>query len=221
MELPDTMNAVKFMDDVTFQEVIDMNSPLVSNIDRSAPLPFWESSGKLLPLDNSLLQKEISSIKEISDQREMKLNPKKTNLFIVNFSKNHQFKPLLKIPGDQNLLQVVQETKLLGYWLTSDMKPHKHVQYILKIVNGRIWAITKLKRTGVSDEDLKYFFTMKVRSVLESAAVVFHSLLTEENKKNIERIQKTVIRIIMGTRYTSYEDSLKYLNLDTLFERRE
>ena len=87
MQLPDTMNAVKFMDDVTCQEVIDMNSALVSNIDRSGPLPFWESSGKLLPPENSLLQNEISRIKEISDQREMKLNPKKTNLFIVNFSK--------------------------------------------------------------------------------------------------------------------------------------
>ena len=110
---------------------------------------------------------------------------------------------------------------MLGYWLTSDMKPHKHVKYMLTIVNKRIWAITKLKRAGVSDQDLKYFYTMKLRSVLESAAVVFHSLLTEENNKNIERIQKTVARIIMGTRYTSYEDALKYLSLDTLFERRE
>ena len=37
----------------------------------------------------------------------------------------------------------------------------------------------------------------------------------------IERIQKIVVQIIMGTRYTSYEDALKYLCLDTLFKRIE
>ena len=127
-QLPETMYAAKFMDDVTCQEVIDIDTALVSNIDRSGPLPFWESSGKILPAENSILQKEIKNIKEISDQREMKLNSKKTCLFIVNFTKNHQFELLLKIPGGNDYLQVVQETKLLGYWLLNDMKPHNHIE---------------------------------------------------------------------------------------------
>ena len=221
LHLPETMNSAKFMDDVTCQEVIDINTALASNIDRSGPLPFWESSGKILPPENSLLQKEITHIKEISDRREMKLNPKKTFLFIANFSLIHQFKPMLRIPGEQDFLEVVQEVKLLGFWFTSDMKAHKHVQYLLAIVNKRIWAISKLKRAGVCDEDLKYFFTMKLRSVLESLAPVFHSLLTQEDSKNIERIQKTVTRIIMGSRYSSYEESLVYLDLESLEIRRE
>ena len=69
------------------------------------------------------------NIKRISDEREMKLNAKKTCIFIVNFTKIHQFKPLLKIPGENKCLETVQETKLLGYWLTTDMKPHLHVSY--------------------------------------------------------------------------------------------
>ena len=56
LKLPETLNAAKFMDDATCQEVVDINSALVSNIDRSGPLPFWESSGKILPKENSLLQ---------------------------------------------------------------------------------------------------------------------------------------------------------------------
>ena len=215
------MNTAKFIDDATCQEVIDLNTALATNIDRSGPLPFWESSGKVLPPQNSLLQTEINKIKEISDSREMKLNSKKTCLFIANFTENHQFKPLLRIPGEIDPIEVVQEVKLLGYWLTSNMKPRIHVQYILTIVNKRMWAMSKLKKAGVPDSDLKYFYVMKLRSVLESAAVVFHSMITIEDGQNIERIQKTAARIIMGDRYKSYEHSLRFLDLESLQDRRE
>ena len=63
-----TVNIVKFMDDATSQEVIDINSALCSNIARSGPLHFHESSGKVLPAQNSLLQGEICKIKIISDR---------------------------------------------------------------------------------------------------------------------------------------------------------
>ena len=214
------MKAVKFMDDATCQETIDITTCLATNINRSGPLPFSESSGKVLPGQNSLLQNEIVNIKRISDQREMVLNAKKTCLFVVNFSKNHQFKPWLSIPGEQKYLEVVHETKLLGYWLTDNMKPRIHIEYILSIVNRRIWALQKLKFAGVCDEDLKYFFIMKLRSVLETSAPVFHSMLNIENSDDLERVQKIVVSIIMGNRYTTYEAALSYLDLQTLAERR-
>ena len=151
----------------------------------------------------------------------MVLNAKKTVLFVVNYTHNHQFKPLLAIPGVNKFLEVVHETKLLGYWLTDDMKPHTHINYIISIANKRIWAIPKLKKAVVSDEDLKYFYVMKIRSVLESSAVVYHSMLTIDDREDIERVQRVVIRTIMGTRYQSYEDSLTFLNLEELSVRRD
>ena len=221
IKLPTKMNAIKFMDDATCQEIVDINSTLATNRDRSGPLPFWESSGKILPGENSLLQNELINIKKISDEREMVLNAKKTCLFIVNFTKNHQFISLLKIPGEQHYLQVVQETKLLGYWLTNDMKPHKHIEYLLSIANKRMWAISKLKFAGASNCDLKYFFIMKIRSVLESSAVVFHSMLTEDDAKNLERIQKSFCHVLLGHMYNNYEEALEQLDLESLGERRE
>ena len=87
----------------------------------------------------------------------MVLNPKKTCIFIANFTHIHQFKPLLSIPGVNTAIETVQETKLLGYWLTADMKPNKHIQYILKRAFSKIWAIRRLKEAGASDQDLKLF----------------------------------------------------------------
>ena len=84
-----------------------------------------------------------------------------------------------------------------------------------------MWAISKLKRVGLSHQDLKYFYTIKLRTVLESSAVVYHSMLTQEDSSNIERVQKAVVRIIMGPRYISYERALKYLSLEPPYKRRE
>ena len=82
------------MDDATLQESIDLTSTLATKLDRSGPLLWWESSGKLLPNENTLLQPAIETMKTISDDREMILNPDKTKLMIVNFSSNH-FQSLL------------------------------------------------------------------------------------------------------------------------------
>ena len=42
-----------------------------------------------------------------------------------------------------------------------------------------------------------------------------------KNIIDLERVQKSAIRIILGHRYDSYSDTLKSLKIETLFERRE
>ena len=40
--LPDSVQSIKFMDDATLQERINLTRELATNCDRSGPLPFWE-----------------------------------------------------------------------------------------------------------------------------------------------------------------------------------
>lgn len=215
-----TLNSVKYVDDATLQEVVDLKMTLCSNIDRSGPLPFHESSGKILPECNTLLQGEIDNIKRISDQREMVLNAAKTKLFIVNFTDTHQFKSHLKIPGQFDPIGVIMETKLLGYWLTTAMTPHKHVQYIVSRAIKRIFVIRRLKAAGVSISDLIYIYILLIRSILETACPVFHPMLTNENKAQIERIQKIVLKIALSEKYVDYEQACTEVSLQTLDQRR-
>ena len=223
--LPPSIQSIKFMDDATLQEKVNLNTELASNLDRHGPLPFWElgvkqMSGKVLPATNSLLQHQISLIKDLSDQREMSLNADKTCLFVVNFSMKNQFRPLLNIPGCTSPLDRVLETKLLGYWFTHDMKTYRHTEHILAISYKRIWAIRKLKNSGVSDQDILYFYFMKIRSVLESNCVIYHPLLTKDESDNIERIQKIVLKIILGHRYSDYHQACIFLQVQNLHLRR-
>ena len=143
------------------------------------------------------------------------------NLFISNFTDNHQFKPVLFIPGETDPLKVIQETKLLGYWLTSDMKPRKHVDYIISRAIKKMWTIRRLKSAKCNNTDLVNIFILLIRSILETDCPVFHSQLTDEETADIERVQKIFTKIVLGGKYSNYEDACKVLNLTLLKTRRE
>ena len=59
-----------------------------------------------------------------------------------------------------------------------------------------------------------------MRSILEHSATVWHSSLTEENRNDLERVQKTALKVILGDSYKSYKNALNVLNLETLNDRR-
>ena len=48
-----------------------------------------------------------------------------------------------------------------------------------------------------------------------------HSSITVENREDLERVQKTVLKIILDLRYKSYQNALDILELETLEKRRE
>ena len=64
-------------------------------------------------------------------------------------------------------------------------------------------------------------YILYIRSILEQSCTIWHSTLTEENKADLERVQKNACRNILKDKYKSYTDALKFLKLETLEERRE
>ena len=62
---------------------------------------------------------------------------------------------------------------------------------------------------------------LQVRSKLEQSAVLWHFGLTKKNRSDLERVQRSALRIILGNKYTSYNDALKKLNIESLEDRRK
>ena len=60
-----------------------------------------------------------------------------------------------------------------------------------------------------------------VRSLLEQSATVWHSSLTQENIDDLERVQKSAVKIILGLKYDGCKKSLIKLDMESLQERRE
>ena len=50
---------------------------------------------------------------------------------------------------------------------------------------------------------------------------MWHYSITEEEKADIERVQKVACKVILKERYSSYENALLTLDLQTLSERRD
>ena len=104
----------------------------------------------------------------------MVLNPKKTKNIIFNFSKKNQFSTNIKLKGEK--LDTVEETKLLGTIITSDLKWKRNTEEIVKDANKRmriLHAAAKYRyfknKTEVTSECQKFMnlYERKINSVIK------------------------------------------------------
>ena len=79
----------------------------------------------------------------------------------------------------------------------------------------------KLSEYKAPTEDLKTIYIAYIRSILEQSAVVWHASLTLQNIEDLERVQKSALKIILKNKYNDYNQACELLNLDTLTERRQ
>ena len=79
----------------------------------------------------------------------------------------------------------------------------------------------KFSKFTKNKSHLMHLFKIQVRGCLEYCSTVWHSGLTDSDCKDIERVQRAAMRVIMGKRYEGYEEALKFMKLDSLKERRE
>ena len=86
--------------------------------------------------------------------------------------------------------------------------------------NKRLWILRRLKNMGAKDCDLVDVYTKQIRCILELAAPAWQGGLSQAEKFDLERIQKTACHIILGQKYESYSNALQLLELDTLEYRR-
>ena len=109
----------------------------------------------------------------------------------------------------------------MGTIISNDLTWDLNTEEIVKKANSRMQLLRKVASFGASKQELKIIYFAYVRSQLEKLATVWHSSLTEENKKDLERVQKTAIRIILRNNYSGYKKSLLKLNIDDLSTRRK
>jgi hypothetical protein len=149
----------------------------------------------------------------------MKLNYKKTKLMLFNPGKVRDFMPHFSIDGNE--IELVEETKLLGVIVSSNLSCSSNVDYIIKRCNSKLWILRRLKKLGADNEDLKEIYISQIRSILEFAVPVWHSSITGEERLKLERVQKSALHIILSDRYKSYRFARKALDLETLHTRRQ
>ena len=153
----------------------------------------------------------------------MILNEKKTKSMIINFSTKKQFTTRLQL-HDKNV-EIVDHMKILGTIITDKLKWDKNCAQILTKVNQRMLLLKNIHRFGATQEEMVHLWIVYCRSILEQSAVVWAGSLTQENKDDLERTQKSFAKLILQKQYQddhekAYENALKRLNLKSLEQRR-
>ena len=210
----------KFVDDLTILEIVNLLTIGLTcyNIKYQVPSDIIEGN-QFIPAVNLKSQGYLEEISEWTKAQKMKLNQSKCKNMVFNFSKNYQFSTRLKV--DNERIETVKEMKLLGTILTDDLKWTRNTNNIVKKANKRMEILRKISYFGASWDDLKNIYILYIRSLLEQSCVVWHSGLSAENKEDLERIQKSALKLILKEKFISYKNALNILELDSLEDRRE
>ena len=71
----------------------------------------------------------------------------------------------------------------------------------------------KISEFSAPVEDMVQIYISYIRSILEQSSTVWHSSLTQEDVDDLERVQKSAMRIILQEDYNTYEKALEILQL--------
>jgi hypothetical protein len=117
---------------------------------------------------------------------------------IFNFTDKYQFSTRLSISGEP--IEVIDSTKLLGTIITSDLRWEENTAYIVQKANARMQLLRRVASFGTNQQEFRNIYILFVRSQLEQSAVVWHSSLTDENIGDLERVQRSAMKSILGSK---------------------
>ena len=86
---------------------------------------------------------------------------------------------------------------------------------------GRMQLLRNISTFKASIKDKLNIYKKFIRAHAEQSCTVWTSGLTKGNQKDIEQIQKSAVRLILGRKFTTYQEALEELNIETLKERRK
>ena len=215
--VPET-DRFKFIDDLSILQLICLSGLLIEYQCRDHVPSDIATDQLFLPTDSFQTQEQLNKISEWTNENHMKLNAAKSNFMIFTRTKE-DFTTRLVV-NDQNL-ERVSVTKLLGVWIQEDLSWSKNCQEICRKAFSRLSMLTKLKYVGISQEDLVDIYVLFIRSVAEYCSVSFHSSLTQEQSRKLEGIQRTCAKVILGDNYLCYQSALEMLGLESLEKRRQ
>jgi hypothetical protein len=162
---------IKFVDDITAVEIVNHGA-------------------------GSQMQTVLDQIAGWCSTNFMVINRKKSKKMLFGSLQNDQ--PALLAAGTSTI-ERVKSFKLLRVYISDNLRWDEHVNSIRSKAGKRLYCLSLLKRSSVSEEELLHFFKSVVRLVLEYACPVWQSSLSTEQRDRIETNQRRALRIITGS----------------------
>ena len=210
---------MKYIDDLSFAAAINLKECLVTNPDLPKPLAYHERTNHTLPDEKNIVQQQFNELKTFANNNQMAINEEKTKVMLFNQGWKYDFLPDIRTDSG-DMLEVVEEVKLLGLVIRSDLSWQSNTENLCKKAYHRLWMLRNLKKLGVNKTELIDVYNKQCRSVLELAVPAWAPGLTGTQIKQLERVHKTAFAIILGDSYKSYKHALQKLEMKSLETRR-
>ena len=163
------------------------------------------------------LQNFYNTVSENAGQVGLRVNSQKTQLLCVSSAKGCNASSYINVDG--NMIESQESLKVLGFHLSSAPGMGEQVFQLQKKFRARAWVIRNLKRAGLESEELVAMYKCLVRPILDYMAPVYHTMLTQEQSYQIEKLQMGTLKTIFNQ--DSYRNALEKSGLQTLHERRQ
>ena len=180
-------NRFKWIDDLTILEVINLISIGLASYN------FKQHVASDIGIDQKYLinkktksQQYMNEICKWTDSQKMKLNEEKSKVMIVNLSKKYQFST--RIMMNESMLEIVNETKVLGLIITPNLGWRKNTDSIVSKANKRMFIIRNLCQFPIPTKELVTLYGQFIRTMLEFNSNVWFSSITEEESEDLERV---------------------------------
>ena len=149
----------------------------------------------------------------------MKINERKSKVMIFNKPRNYDFPPEFAFSNGE-VLECLESTKLLGIYLTSDLRWKENCNQIFMNAMAKMWLLRRLKKLNLDAELILDFYLKEIRPLAEHGVAIWNSGLTKGQVIDLEKIQKIALRIILGEDYISYDVACTLMNILPLEYRR-
>jgi hypothetical protein len=149
----------------------------------------------------------------------MKINESKSKIMLFNKSRKFDFPPEFAFK-DGEILECLEKTKLLGIFLTSDLKWGAHIREVYLKAISKMWLLRRLKSVKLESDVILDYYLKEIRPLAEHGVVIWNSGLTKGQINDLEKIQKVAFRIILDESYTSYKVACTLLNVSPLQDGR-
>ena len=211
----------KWVDDLSLYVPLILKETLVldTRSETARPVPYHGRTGHRLPTRSNPMQAQLDSLSEYCRQAKMSINKQKTKCMLFNRAKQYDFIPELSL-SEEARLEVVESMKLVGYQISSDLSTRANTKYIVGRAWKRMWIIRRLKALGAGEADLLNVLRCQVLSVLQFAVPAWTTMITKEESKSIESVQRTGLYLIYGSRFRSYTWALQAAHMRTQADQR-
>ncbi|XP_045112270.1 uncharacterized protein LOC123505173 [Portunus trituberculatus] len=193
--MTDTPSRWKYVDDTTLGVTLNNTNP-----------------------DYTQLQALLNTLHTWTTNNHITINANKSTVMHINTSTSAATVPP---PGlyRQQFLQVVRSAKLLGVTIDDQLTWKLHVGNLVKSATYKLHLLRRLKTLGIPAGELAGVYSCFILPKLTYASPAWSSSLTLTQRRQLETVQKRACRLILGSNYTSYQDALHALKLNTLQDR--